>query len=304
MRTCSDISDLIQEHGINVLLIGFPKCGTTAFADWLSSCPQVDVSSPKETFLLCPEFASNLQRSASRGAEVEACYTPQSEGVLRMEATTLNAYSGALMEAAADLPNVKCIALTRDPVEATLSWHNQVINAGFQCSDDFTESWNHGLELDSQTGQEFLTRYHEVSAHGQWCSRWVERIGHERCLMLRSVDLRDSPKSVKNRLEAFLDTELEVADRPPERNKFSEPRSKFLYDTIRGSSLLRAFRGLEKHLQPLATVRRMIRDKIVLKPSKKKIGTEVESMLRDAFADDQAILRKLAIQNASVWNEI
>jgi|GEM_PF-2673920 len=301
MRTCSDISELIQEHGINLLLIGFPKCGTTAFADWLSNCPKVDVSSPKETFLLCPEFSGNLERSASRGADVEGCYAPQREGVLRMEATTLNVYSTALLEAVADLPELKCIVLTRDPVEATLSWHNQVINAGFQSSDDFTESWNQGLESDSESGQGFLTRYREVSAHGHWCSRWVKKIGHERCLMLRSLDLRETPESVRRRLEAFLNTELEVAERPPERNKFSEPRSKFLYDTIRGSSLLRAFRGLEKHLQPLATLRRMIRDKIVLKPSKKKIGTEVETMLREAFADDQAILRELALQNAALW---
>lgn len=293
------ISEILREHKIELLLLGFPKCGTTAFADWLSTCPQVDVSNPKETFLLCPEFAGNLKRSAFRNTDVETCFSPLGES-LRMEASTLNVYSADLLSAARE-SNVKCIVLTRDPVQTTLSWHNQVINAGFQLDDDFTESWNQGLELTGEDGQEFLRRYDQVASYGHWCSQWIEAVGHERCLLLEATDLRSKPDLVKTKLESFLDRKLDLPSAPPERNKFAEPRSKFLYDTIRGSGLLRAYRSIEKHLQTLATVRRIIRDKVVLKPAKKEVRSQTETMLRAKFAADQELLNELTTQNTANW---
>jgi hypothetical protein len=302
MNTCTDqIGGLLQEHHIELLLLGFPKCGTTAFADWLANCPQVDVSSPKETFLLCPEFAGNLERSAFRDADMAACFAERGDR-MRMEASTLNVYSAALLAAVSENKHVKCIVLTRDPVQSTLSWHNQVVNAGFQVSDDFTESWERGLEGDeSAVGQDFLRQYKRVASYGFWCSRWIEAVGHDRCLMLRAKDLRESPDLVKQRVEKFLGTELNVDEKPPERNKFAEPRSKFIYDAIRGSSFLKAFRSLEKNLQFLATLRRVIRDKVVLKPSKKNVDSQIEAMLREAFASDQELMQRLKSENTRRW---
>lgn len=303
MDTCTTpINEILREHNIELLLLGFPKCGTTAFADWLSTCPQVDVSNPKETFLLCPEFAGNLKRSAFRDTDVEACFGAQGTQGVRMEASTLNVYSPALLDAVRET-NVKCILLTRDPVQASLSWHNQVINAGFQLSEDFGESWAAGLSLDDKTGQGFLRRYEQVASYGQWCSRWIDAVGHERCLLLEANDLRNDPDSVKARLEPFLGQRLDLPSAPPERNKFAEPRNKFLYDAIRGSGMLRAYRNIEKHLQSLATVRRIIRDKIVLKPAKKEVRSQTEDMLRDAFAADQQRLTELASLNLATWTK-
>lgn len=299
MKTCST-HDLLIENDLRLLLLGFPKCGTTAFAEWFSTSPHVDVSSPKETCLLCPEFAGNLERSGLRDSELGDCFS-KTPDMLRMEATTLNVYSSSLLAAAPQCPDLKCIILTRDPVEATLSWHNQVVNAGFPESEDFLESWNAGLSNESTEGQGFLQRYQEVSRHGYWSQKWIEQLGHERCLLVKASTLKNDPEVVRKRVERFLALDLELPAAPPVRNSYAAPRNRFIYDSIKGSKFLSMFRSAEQHLRFLATARRFVRDSILMKSAKKEIRSDIASTLQAAFADDQRLLAKLELENHSVW---
>ena len=115
----SAIGARLCEAGVRGIVLGFPKSGTTAFAQWLDGSPRVDISNPKETFQLCPEYATNLNRSAQ--VPLGDSFHGQVEAQLRVEATTLNVYSESLRSAAAELPELKVIMLMKSRLERYLT---------------------------------------------------------------------------------------------------------------------------------------------------------------------------------------
>lgn len=290
---------LMREHRVNLLLLGFPKCGTTAFADWISDCPEVDVTNPKETFLFCPEFAGNMERT--NRAELSECFSANSRASLRMEASTLNAYSPSVLECAKANDDLKCIVLVRDPVEVAISWHNQMRHAGIHRHEDFVASWNAGLSNDASSGPEMLQRYDMICRHGYWTQRWLEVLGHERCLVFHSTELKSDAQAVKKMLERFLGTELNVAQRIAERNAFSQPRNKKLYTALRTSFAKKIWGSIERAVPATGHLRRYVRDRFLLKKVAKTIDPDIVQLVSNACAEDQRLLADLVAKNRSVW---
>ncbi|MCA9171486.1 MAG: sulfotransferase domain-containing protein, partial [Planctomycetales bacterium] len=223
--------ELIAESGVNLIVLGFPKCGTTAFAEWLDGSALVAVSRPKETFRLCPEFSLNQSRTERVGLSTSF---RSSDAPWRVEATTLNVYSAALRQALRATPT-KVVILLRDPVESVLSWHNQMCQAGIAVSESFDEAWQHGLQLSEELaeGNEFLRAYEVVCSYGRWVSRWLEAIGHDRTLLAYDHEVRSSHQLLGRRLEHFLATSLGLPAEVPVRNQFSAIRFPRAYAMLR-----------------------------------------------------------------------
>lgn len=285
------------------LVVGFPKCGTTSFAQWLDGSPYVDVSTPKETFQLCPEFAPNLERSAQTSlSDSFASYSPN---VVRFEATTLNVYSESLRLAVAELPDVKVIILTRDPVETVLSWHNQMKQAGQQLDENFQEAWNYSVDRRSANLDEppSLHRYDQVCSHGHWTNLWIDALGHERILVLRDTELKQSPDELRAKVNAFFGRDMCIPGAVPTRNVFSKIRFPMLYRTLRRPVVKNSIAKFERKFPAFGSIRRYLRDRVFLKPSDKRADSQpaVEE-LRAFFAKDEALLKSLLEANRSNWS--
>ena len=91
-----------SEHGLglrgpNVFMIGAPKCGTTALAQYLSEAPGVCVSEPKEPNFFCPDihaFKKEEHKYGDYEDYVSRCFAGQqpSDDVL-VDASVWNLYS-------------------------------------------------------------------------------------------------------------------------------------------------------------------------------------------------------------------
>lgn len=290
------LKNQLHQSGVNLVLLGFPKCGTTAFAEWLDGSRQVAVSRPKETFQLCPEFAANLQRSEQ--VDLAASFTG-SNSLFRVEATTLNVYSSLLREVLRDLPT-KVVMIVRDPVESVISWHNQMFQAGTAVSEEFDVAWEYALSHTTQAtdGVEFLRSYETICSYGYWVERWIEAVGQERTLLLYDHEVRQNPDALQRRLEAFLGCTLQLPPAVPVRNQFSAVRFPRAYALLRRPAFKSILRSSARYLPIVDTVRRFVRERIMLRPAtKKKDASHTMEHLSERFADDQQQLTRHYAEN-------
>lgn len=293
-----NLAQKLVEARVNCLVLGFPKCGTTAFADWLSLGTQIGVSNPKETFQLCPEFRENSHRTAS--FELNAMF--DREAAIRVEATTLNVYSDQLRHAVKNLPQVKVILLIRDSAQSVVSWHNQMIQADLAHSTDFSESWHHGIQLSRRTGIEFLQQYHQVCSFGIWVEKWVEAVGHGRLLLIANSELRNNDtEELRALLSRFFETQVDLPNQVPERNVYSSIRFPVLFRILRSNKVKTFFRRFENRFTSFGSVRRFFRDRVMLKRTKKKLPDSHGVALDEYFRPDGETVEKLLNLNRDYW---
>lgn len=296
---CHELRQLIDQAGVNLVVLGFPKCGTTAFAEWLDGSAHVAVSHPKETFQLCPEFAVNLRRSEQ--VDLTSSFATR-DTTWRAEATTLNVYSSSLRQTLAELPT-KVILLVRDPVESVLSWHNQMFQAGTAVSEDFFEAWEYGLSLNEDTleGVEFLRAYALICQYGLWASRWRDAVGADRLLMVYDHEVRGERDYLSRRVDAFLGTSLQLPAEIPVRNQFSAVRFPRAYALLRRPGVKRVLRQSARYLPVVDKVRRYVRERILLRPTRKVGSPNTTQYLAERFQADQKLLASLYRESAQRW---
>src|SRR3954463_271831 len=115
------------------LIIGAPKAGPTALHSALARPPEVHVSSPKEPkYWLCddapppawrgPGDAHSQQEWIWRRDEYDALFAGAPRGAVRGESTPFYLWSrGAHRRIGEQLPEVRLIAVVRDPVDRAYS---------------------------------------------------------------------------------------------------------------------------------------------------------------------------------------
>lgn len=303
--TSWDPGALLDAARVNVVLGGFPKTGTTAMAAWMGESPHVCLTNPKETFLLCPEF--DMPPFVAAGTKLEDCF--HGEAPVRMEATTLNAYSVPLMDAIAARPDIKVILLLRDPVAAVLSWHNQVRQAGDAHDEEFEPAWEHAIAVErgetdviSQPRKALKQNYANVCRFGHHCEQWLSRLTHDRLLIVDNQELREDWETLVPRIEAFLGQSLKLNSEPATLNSYASIRFSWVYGWLRTSGINSALRGLERSIPLLLTIRRAVREKLFRKAVKKERDESLESRLNAYFRDDIALAERLRAENQQHWS--
>ena len=173
---------------IDILLAGFPKCGTTSLSFWMSTDTNFEVSVPKETFCLCSEFGALRERAAV--TDLKECFKKQNKekGKIKVEATSLNIYSTSLLNSLKESGHVRIILMYRDHSQAVKSWHSQMLFAGLTSVTDLEKSWKKSLRPDNEQDN-FLTNYSSMFEMGKWVELWVQELGHERVLLIKTEDL-------------------------------------------------------------------------------------------------------------------
>lgn len=278
---------LLQRHRIGVLLAGFPKCGTTSLAAWLDRCEALELSQPKESFLLCPEFGRPP-------ADERRLFV---SGRRRVEASTLNVYSAALRQAAAGL-GLRCILITRDPVAQLVSWHGQMQRAGLcggRTLSDLLEQ-----ETSPPRSPDYLRYYRGIGSQGYHAAHWLDALGHDRLLLLRLEEMRRAPEAVRQRLMHFLNLR-DLPGPPPLANGYRSLRHPA------AAQGLAAARALERRLPSwLARLARApaTRDaarSLFLAPADKPAPPAGMAAI---FANDQRLLEEMHRANHARWGAL
>lgn len=197
------------------LVLGAPKCGTTALHVALAAHPELYLSRNKEPkFFLTdgtqppqtggPGDAATYARYVWRREDYEQLFSGAPPGTLAGESTTLYLRDPAAhRRIAATVPDAKLIAVLRDPVDrAHSNWTHQR-SAGLEPVGDFLEACAL-TQRRAEAGWGPFWRYLELGLYGAQLQHLFSVVPCENVLVLLYRDLREAPVATLDRVTTFL----------------------------------------------------------------------------------------------------
>jgi len=211
------------------LLAGAPKCGTSALHAALARHPKLFMSEPKEPkFFLSdgpppdsgggPGDVLTWGEHVWRRDEYESLFEPAPDGTLCGEATVFYLYDlAAQRRIRALLPDVRLIAVLRDPVERAHSNWSHLRQAGLEPEADFLTA----LDLEAgriADGWAHFWHYAAAGRYGEQLDHLFTLFPRDQVLLLRYRELVDRPRETADRVCEFLGVDTGVITEVPRRN--------------------------------------------------------------------------------------
>lgn len=206
---------MAQPPHVNFLIAGVQKGGTTALYDYLTDCPDVALSQPKEVHFFDDETRDWSQPDYA----AYHAHFPPPDGRPCGEATPIYVYwPNALERICAYNPAMRLILTLRDPVERAWShWRMEYargaerepfawcIRQGRQRLFD-ARPWGHHREFS----------YVERGFYAEQLERLFALFPREQVLILRAEELRTDPAATLAAVRRFL--QLPAAEAPAHRD--------------------------------------------------------------------------------------
>ncbi|MGB3401841.1 MAG: tetratricopeptide repeat protein [Microcoleaceae cyanobacterium] len=201
------------------VVIGVAKCGTTAFYKYLSQHPQFLPSIVKEPNYL-KTLLPKLEKSDGEKASLPDSYKdfymahfpprPEENQFITGEASTSNWNPGIEKIVSNWFPNVKLIAVLRNPIQRAISLYNfSIENRTKSFIDTFNKELNFlekvtdfkaSLENDSIHDQRHLGR----GLYVYYLQRWMALFPKEQFLIITNEELAQNPAGVMKQTFEFL----------------------------------------------------------------------------------------------------
>ena len=200
----------------DVLVVGAPKAGSTAVHAALASHPGLYMSTPKEPkYFLCgdeppppqhgPGDAHSRKEWIWRRDEYEALFDDAPEGTLRGESTPFYLWdTAAHVRIAAAVPDVRLIAVVRDPVDRAYSNWTHLWSDGYEPIGDFVAA----TELEEEraaAGWAPFWRYVGLGRYGEQLEHLYGHIPSDQVHVMRYRELVDDAAGALGRIAVFLD---------------------------------------------------------------------------------------------------
>lgn len=198
--------------GADFIIIGAPKCGTTTLYHYLNQHPQILEAIFKEL----KYFETRLSEQKSDYYFAHFPPTPEDKSFITGEgnpACFYNNYSGrnSAQHIFNILPNIKLIALLRNPVDRAISQYHHWQKLGIETRslESIIESEREKLqgiseltpEIYAQTGSGYLTK----SLYFFYVKQWLSIFPREQILILKTEDFAQEPALIMNRVFEFLE---------------------------------------------------------------------------------------------------
>jgi len=296
------------------LIIGAPKAGTTALHSALAHHPQVFMSTPKETkYFLCDQAPPPHWRGPGdkhsqrewiwRRSDYEALFADAPEGAVRGESTPFYLWStGAHRRIAEALPDVRLIAVVRDPIDRAYSNWMHLWCDGLEPIPDFAEAFGRERER-VHAGYAPFWRYRELGLYGEQLQHLYQYVAPERVLVMRYRELIDDPRAAVDRASAFLGISTGHVGEIPSDNArvYVEPswRTQVLGPVVRGGAWLGQFAPPQVWRRAAPPLIRRLRGSG--ETHRPLLTQEQRSSLIDVFAEDIALLTRVTGQDFSQW---
>lgn len=164
----------------NFFIVGAPKAGTTALAEYLGEHPSVFVSTPKEPFYFCQEF-TGLPGPKSLEDYLALFGTADAASSALGEASAMYLYAPhAARNIHAFDPDAKIIVMLRNPVDIAHAFHSQLLHASSEDEPDFERAWElqetraTGDRLPPHVREPSFLQYRHVALLGEQVKRYLE----------------------------------------------------------------------------------------------------------------------------------
>lgn len=200
-----------KPRGPDFFLVGAPKCGTTAMADYLGQHPEIGMCPRKETHFFTSDLRARLatkrgQRPPSLGQYLDL-FAGLGDRRRLGEASVWYLYSEAAPHAIREFcPEAEAIVMLRDPVEMLPSLHSQFVYVGIEPVEDFERA----LELDPERERSGAppgfppSSYRAAVRYADQLRRYLEAFGAERVHVIVYDDFRDDTLGAYRRTCEFL----------------------------------------------------------------------------------------------------
>lgn len=294
------------------LVIGAPKAGTTSLYVYLAEHPEVfmcEVKEPRFLALDDPQLANvtwSRPAPATTIGQYEALFASAGAAKAIGEASTLYLRSAKAAERAAQLmPDVKLIALLRDPVERAYSAWGHLRREGVEPIADFEEAIEREPRRIGRPGFRNLMRYVEAGRYAEQLERWYAHFPTSALLVGLTDELRRDPVGFMERCHAHLGVDPSfVAHVHLKHNISGEVRVRLLHRLLRGQIPDSARRAIRRVTPP--GVRRRVAQRIAtwnLRPFP-PLDDRVYERLAPRFEDDLVRLRSLIGRDLSEWKTV
>ena len=295
------------------LIVGAPKAGTTALHAGLARHPDVFTTTPKEPkYFLCDEApppawhgpgdAHSQQEWVWRRKDYERLFEDAGPAHVRGESTPFYLWSrGAHRRIAEALPDVRLVAVVRDPIDRAYSNWMHLWSDGLEPVGDFEQTFSLQQErIDA--GWAPFWRYVELGRYGEQLAHLHTYVDPERVLVIRYREIVDRPAETVDRVCRFLGIREGLVDWIPRDNSrnFVVPgwRPRTLGPLIRAGAWAGQFappqvwRAASRPMVSRLSGREMTRP---------EISPQAHARLIRHFADDIHRLSELTGEDFSDW---
>lgn len=296
-------------HGPTFLVIGAARSGTTLLTHVLGRHPDVFLTDPKEPHFLAfagqavdfagPGDADTINRFAVTDEQHwRQLFAPGSNSRHRGEGsvTTLYYAEQAISNIRTHCPDVKMIALLRDPVDRAFSAYSYLVGRGWE-----TESFERGLELEQQRRAmrwHHLWHYTSMGFYSRQLAPFIEAFGRDRLLVVGYEDLVAQPALRLKEIFDFLGLDQHGIDAlGAEVNVGGRPHSR---------TMTRAMNWLRRRERPRAVVRAVVpfrlREWVRRRNLERmELPGPTRPMLESMYAEERDALVELLGHDAPSW---
>lgn len=216
------------------MIVGAPKCGTTALYEYLVTHPEVFVTDPKEPHYYAMDLGDH--RSTFTRDEYDALFTAvdaRHKAVGEASAWYLHSVE-ALPRIKEEVPDVKLVVMLRNPVEMLRSLHSDLVWICFEDEPDFERAWvlqNErllGRRIPKLCQVPWFLQYREIGMLAQQARRLLTLFAREQVKFILLDDLKHSPLQVYQQTLAFLGVSNDGRGDFPRANVSKRNRSRWL----------------------------------------------------------------------------
>lgn len=283
-------------------MLGAPKCGTTALANYLVMHPSIQVSEPKEPNHFCKDLSVGGLPEAS-DEEYLATFFPEldnSNALVALDASVWYLYSRVAIEAILQFqPNARFLVMLRNPVDMAYSLHSMLYFMRQEDVSDFSHAWS--LEKERRQGRMLPSRrwidaqclqYKAVCSLGTQLKSLFDKVPETRVHVEFQEDLQSDARGVYERVLRFMGVPDDGRDQFRKFNAGRQLRSRFLASALRSEPALHTANTI-KRVSGLKTLG-FGRPDVPMKPEQRRF-------LVQAFCEEISLLEQLLERNLSHW---
>ena len=295
----------------NFLIVGAPKCGTTALYEYLRPHPRIFMPEIKEPHYFAKDLGTYPRIKTLD--DYRALFTGVADQHLRVGEASVYYLRSSV--AAANIhefnPDAKIIAMFRNPVDMVHSLHSQLLYWSEENEPDFETAWRlqerrrQGLDLPARSRGAFLLQYAEVGQFGTQVQRVLARFPREQVKLIMYDDFTASPQTVYDEVLTFLDVPHDNRTLFPRVNENKRAKLFWLKNFFRKppQPLRRAVQGLKRVMgdQSISAAKKKLMDLNTVRERRPPLSPAFRAELVETFRDEVALLSRLAERDLSHW---
>lgn len=290
----------------NLFIVGAPKCGTTAWAEYLGAHPEIFFSPIKEPRYFCSDF-----NWCSFHDESEYLKLFEQSGPAKVVGEASPRY--LLSEVSARRirefnPEAKIIILLRNQDEYLPSQHNQMLYMAQECIEDFETAWRLSGKRDSSNTSRFCKEpkfldYKACGMFAEQVERYFNEFPAEQIRVFHYRDWSRDPRQTYLEMLRFLDVKDDGRTKFVPINEAKHHRSVWVSQVLLNPP--RALRATARFLRRVGAGEVVRCADWLLKLNKRKgyksaINQQLRDEIRALYAEDNKRLEQRIWHSQSI----